>query len=127
MFRSDQIQISRTRWKKGNSGPGIHGPPGPGTNRYDLVRDFPNLAAPGPIRPEDPNFSWSRSGSVQDFLILVGPGPVGSGPWLRARDNLGRPDSGRTLTSLKWMKLNFSHLEAINQCCYFTRKCEKTF
>ena len=28
---------------------GIHGPPGPRTDRSDLVRDFPNIVGPGPI------------------------------------------------------------------------------
>ena len=70
MFRSDQIQISRTRWKKGNYG--------------------------------NP---------------LVSQGPDGLTRWM-----------DRNIVAFKFNAiLNFSHLETIDQCCYFTRKCEKTF
>ena len=92
MFRSDQIQISRTRWKKGNSGPRIHGLSGPATDRSNLVRDFLNFAGPGPVRseiskfflvlvrfgPRISKFSWSWFGSVREFLNFVRPGSVRS-------------------------------------------------
>ena len=45
----------------GFSHPGIHGPPGPVTNRSDSVRDFQNFVGPGPVR---------------DLEIFLGPGPV---------------------------------------------------
>ena len=47
--------------------PGIHGPPGPGTDGSESVRDFPNFVGPGP---------------VPGFEIFLGPGPVGFGPWI---------------------------------------------
>ena len=73
-------------------GAGIHGPPGPGTDRSDLVRDFLNFIGPGPVRteifefflvlvrsgPRFSNFSWSWSGSVRESLNFIGPGPVRS-------------------------------------------------
>ena len=43
-------------------GPGIHGPPGRGTGRSELIRDLKNVG-PGPVR---------------DFQIRIGPCPVRS-------------------------------------------------
>ena len=54
---------------------GIHGPPDPGTDRSDLVRDFLNFVGPGPARSEIFKF----------FLVLALFGPkfsVGFGPWI---------------------------------------------
>ena len=81
-------------WSKYQLSPiaGIHEPPGPRTDRSDLVLDFLNFFGPGPVRSEifqillvlvrfGPRFSkfcWSWSGSVRDFQNFAGPGPVRS-------------------------------------------------
>ena len=79
-------------WSRMRSRAGIHEPPGPRTDRSDLVLDFLNFFGPGPVRSEifqillvlvrfGPRFSkfcWSWSGSVRDFpnlFFLVQPGP----------------------------------------------------
>ena len=52
---------------------GIHGPPGPGTDRSEPVRDFRNFVGPGPV----PGF--------EIFLKPLGSGPTGfgpTGPWI---------------------------------------------
>ena len=44
---------------------GIHGPPGPGTDRSESVPDFQNFSGPGPVLGTGPNRS------VQDQPVLV--------------------------------------------------------
>ena len=59
--------------------PGIHGPPGQGTDRSESVRDF---VGPGPVLPRFGNFS--RPGTTRRFPNFAGPSPVLGrfGPWI---------------------------------------------
>ena len=58
--------------------PGIHEPPGPRTDRSDLVLDFLIFLVLVRFGPRFFKFCWSWSGSVRDFLNFVGSGPVRS-------------------------------------------------
>ena len=51
---------------------GMHGPPGPGTDRSESIRDFQNFGGPGAVR---------------DLEIFLGPGALRSQPELPGFEN----------------------------------------
>ena len=55
---------------------GIHGPPGPGTDQFELVRDLQIFLGPGPVRSEGSTFLLVPVRSGPRFQICVGPGPI---------------------------------------------------
>ena len=60
---------------QGYLGPEIYGPPGPGTDWSEPVRDIQDFVGPGSIRSEILEFFWVLVRSVQGF-----------GPWIPACD-----------------------------------------
>ena len=65
--------------------PGIHGPPGPGTDRSDTVRDFQNFVCPHSVRSEISQIFSVLVRAGSGFRIRtkpLGPGPTGFGPWI---------------------------------------------
>ena len=66
--------------------PGIQGPPGPGTDRSELVRDFQHFVGPGPLRDfsnfPGPGPIWSGISKTISVLVQAGPGFLKfSGSW----------------------------------------------
>ena len=62
--------------KTGYNAPGIYAPPGPGTDRSELVRDFHKFVGPGPVRSK-----------IFENLLE----PIGFGSWIP--DNAPKPEN----------------------------------